>query len=512
MTNGGGFDIVFLVFSMKKAIILFIFLSFSLNVYPFWIWSPKTQKWKNPKYSALATPYLQYREALKLFENEEHKAAYKGFKKLLANYPDAKEAAEAQYYVARCMEKFGKPYEAFLEYQKVIDTYPNSQRINEVVEREYSIGEYFLNREHKKWMGVSLYDFVDHPSVEIFKRIVAKVPYSEYAPRAQYKLANILIQLGRWEEAREAFQKVIDNYSDSEWAAPAKYQLAVATARAFPGADYDSSYLEEAAERLDEFIEDYPEAQISSQAQDQLKTLREREAKKSFDIARFYENQGKYKSAVLYYAKVADNYPDSGYRDVSIERAAELGELIEEGITKEDLKRIEKQRAVEAERLKKIELKEGKTLKRKKAREEKAEAKKKAKEEKIEAKSKAREEKAEAKKARRQELTEAKKVKRELKIKRRAAAAAEKELKRREKIKRKEGVKAKKEALRREKLEKKRKIRENKKRKKEELLEKKKKLKEEKLRKKRERLSNKKKLKEEKKRKKLKEKAVNANE
>ncbi len=111
------------------------------------------------------------------------------------------------------LEKFEKPYAAFQEYQKLIDSYPNSQRINEAVEREYNIGEFFLNREQKQLLGMSWYDFVEHPAVEIFNTIVTKVPYSEYAPRAQYKLGMMFAQLGRYDEARDAFQKVIDNYS-----------------------------------------------------------------------------------------------------------------------------------------------------------------------------------------------------------------------------------------------------------------------------------------------------------
>ena len=207
---------------MKKTIIcLFIFTVFTTSAYPFWIWSPKTQKWKNPQHSALATPYLQYKEAVKSFDSEDYKKAYKEFKKLLVHYPDAKEAAEAQYYIGRCLEKMDKLYDAFLEYQKVIDSYPNSQRITEVIEREYNIGEYFLNREPKQWIGISIYDFVDHPSVHIFKTIVDKVPYSEYAPRAQYKLGMIFSNLSRYEEARDAFGKVLDDcfclFVEGEW-------------------------------------------------------------------------------------------------------------------------------------------------------------------------------------------------------------------------------------------------------------------------------------------------------
>lgn len=360
---------------MKRTIIFAILILFSFNAYSFWIWSPKTQKWKNPKYSALATPYLQYKAALKLFEEERYKEAYKEFRKLLIHYPDAKEAAEAQYYLARCLEKLNKFYEAFLEYQKLIDSYPNSQRISEVIEREYNIGEFYLNREYKKWLGLSLYDFAEHPSIEIFRRIVDKAPYSEYAPRAQYKLGIILIQLGRYEEARDAFQKVIDNYSDSEWVAPAKYQLAIATSKAFPGADYDSSYLAEATKRLDEFIKDHPQAQISSTAEKQLRELKNREAKKNFDIAEFYERQDKYKSALMYYTKVVNNYPESDYYDISSERIRELNELIKGNITRSDLEKRKKRETVEDKKTEKIRFKEEKIREKQALRQERLQKK-----------------------------------------------------------------------------------------------------------------------------------------
>ncbi|MDP2924174.1 MAG: outer membrane protein assembly factor BamD [Candidatus Omnitrophota bacterium] len=299
---------------MKKIFIfLLLALSISFNAYSFWIWSPKTQKWKNPKYSPLATPFLQYKEAEKIFNDKNYKDAHTAFRKLLIHYPDSKEAAEAQYFIGRCLEEMGKPYQAFIEYQKVIDSYPNSQRINEVVEREYNIGEYFLNRAPKQWLGVSVYDFMDHPAVEILKKIVDKVPYSPYASKAQYKLGLLLLRLGRYDEARDAFQKVCDNYPDSEWSWPAKYQLAIATSKAAGGADYDSTAVEEATKKLAEFIQKHPEADISPAAMEQLKELRNREAKKNFEIAQFYEKQRHYKAAEIYYQVVLDRYPDSDY-------------------------------------------------------------------------------------------------------------------------------------------------------------------------------------------------------
>ncbi|MDD3296072.1 MAG: outer membrane protein assembly factor BamD [Candidatus Omnitrophica bacterium] len=448
---------------MKKVLFFLIFCLFSCQGYTFWIWSPKTQKWKNPNYSPLATPYLQYREALKLFEEENYKDAYHEFKKLIVHYPDAREAAEAQYHVARCLEKLDKPYEAFLEYKKIADTYPNSQRISEVAEREYSIGEFFLNREHKKWLGFSVYDFVEHPSVEIFKTIVDKSPYSEYAPRAQYKLGIIFIQLGRYDEARDAFQKVLDNYPDSEWAAPSKYQLAIATAKAFPGADYDSSYLEEATDRLDEFIKAHPEAQISSQAQDQLDELRDREARKNFDIAEFYYKQDHFKSAVLYYQKIVTEYPDSSYYETALEKAQELDELIRGDISKSEFEKMRKRQEAEIQQAEKTRAREEKIRRKKELKEQKKQEKLLLIKQRKEEKDKIRQEKIakiQAAKAEKQALIDKKRSEKkalaEKKLQERQelirAKKQAQELKRQEKLRRIEEKEKQKEALRQEKL------------------------------------------------------------
>lgn len=315
-----------IVFSMRKLSIFIILCLIAQKGYCFWVWSPKTQEWKNPQYSPLATPALQYEEAVKDFETGDYKEAYKGFKKVIVNYPDAKEAAEAQYYIGRCLESMEQPYKAYLEYQKVIDIYPNSKRINEIVKRQYDIGEFFLNREPKKWLGISLYDFVEHPTIVIFQTLVDKVPYSEYASQAQYKIGILKLQLGRYDEARDAFQKVIDNYPDSELAAPARYQLAIATSKASYGVDYDSTSIEEASSRLDEFVKKHPEADISAKAKEQLQQLRTKEAKKTFDIAAFYERQKKYKSAVIYYQKIMDEYYESDYAKEAKARIAVIEE------------------------------------------------------------------------------------------------------------------------------------------------------------------------------------------
>lgn len=309
---------------MRKFILMLICLTWAVSAHPFWIWSPNNQKWKNPQYSPLATPELQLSKAEDKFEAGHYKSALKEFSKILIYFPDAREAAEAQYYVGRCWEELSNPYRAFTEYQKVIDTYPNSKRIQDIVSRQYAIGEYFLNREPKKWLGLSLSALSEHPSIEIFKKVVANAPYAEYAPQAQYKLGLLYMKLRQYAEAKDALQTLLDNYPDSEWVEAGKYQMAIAGAKASSGVDYDGALRKEALQDFSEFLEKHPDTDLSEEAEGHFLGLREEEAKKQYNIAQFYERQKKSDSAIVYYEYVVSKYPDTEHAKKAEERLKEL--------------------------------------------------------------------------------------------------------------------------------------------------------------------------------------------
>ncbi|MDD5070778.1 MAG: outer membrane protein assembly factor BamD, partial [Candidatus Omnitrophica bacterium] len=224
--------------------------------------------------------------------------------------------------------------------------------INEVVKRQYEIGENFLTKSSKGWLGVSVYDFVNHPSIEIFKKIVDKVPYSPYASSAQYKLGVLYVKLGRFDDAVDEFQKVIDNYPDTEWAAPARYQLAIATSKSSYGNQYDSTALDEARKRLEEFIELHPDADISLDASKQLDSMRQREAAKNFETAEFYEKQLKFEAAILYYQIVVSDYKDSLLFDSASKSISEINFLLKQGLSPKEIFRRRKKSLVESNVLK----------------------------------------------------------------------------------------------------------------------------------------------------------------
>jgi len=176
---------------MKRIILSLLIISF-LSIQPaysFWIWTPKSGKWVNPKSLPKDNPKEQYAYAHSFLEINKYEEAKREFRKLLKSYPKSAEAAESQYYLGVIEEKQGKLYEAYQAYQLVIDKYPFSERIQEIIEFEYKIAEKFMAGEKRKALGITLP--VENPAIEIFGKVVENSTYGVLAPKAQYKLGLV---------------------------------------------------------------------------------------------------------------------------------------------------------------------------------------------------------------------------------------------------------------------------------------------------------------------------------
>jgi len=310
---------------MKRIILvaLLVLGIFTTPCYPYWIWTPKTGKWVNPKYLPKPTPKEQFAYAKDFYDVKKYKEALREFKKLITVFPKSFEASESQYYCGLIEEERGNLYEAFLAYQKVIDKYPFSERIQEINEREYKIAEQFMAGAKRKALGVTLP--VETPAVEILTKVIENSTYGPLAPKAQYKLGLVLKGLLRYYEAEDAFNKVISNYPNSEWVEPSKFQIASCRAAVSRGPDYDQGAMQEAKEKFEEFVKEHPDAVLSMEAEKNIGILREKEAAASYNIAKFYEKQKAYPAAKIYYNDCVDNYADT----VWAARAAERLQMLE---------------------------------------------------------------------------------------------------------------------------------------------------------------------------------------
>jgi len=309
--------IVIVVFS----ILMPVFAAQTVSAY--WVWTPESKKFINPKHAVKDSPKEQFEWAMNLFDSMDYQKAAVEFEKLVKNYEYSEYASRAQYYAGLSYENLGKYYQAFQNYQKTIDNFPHVANIEEILERQFNIGNLFLIKDNPKVMGTDILSSADR-AAEIFRKVVDNAPYGMLADRAQFKIGEALKIMENYEEAMEAFQKIIDNYPDSSLVDRARYEVAYCAYMASLKPAYASEPTERAIRVFEEFSENNKNNGLAKEADVTIRRLKDKAAEKIFSTAQFYEKQKRYESAIIYYQDVIDEFPESHFADLSSMRIEEL--------------------------------------------------------------------------------------------------------------------------------------------------------------------------------------------
>lgn len=295
-----------------KFISLFLALILVLpsTTWAYWVWSPDQGKFINPQGTIEDSAEEQFNFSMEFYNNKNYKRAEDEFKNLLKQFPASRAASEALYYLGNLHEAANNYYKAFKDYQKIVDDYPQSERINEVVERQFHIGELYMTGKKEKLLGLPVIPSV-YRAVEVFEKIVETSPYSAYGDQAQFKLAQAYRMTRNWQKAQEAYQKLIDNYPDSELVDDAKFQMAESMFLMSNRPDRDQRGLETASQNFDQFLKEYPSSPIAQKAVQLKQAIDSQAAEKNFKVGEYYEKDNYIESALIYYEDVVRTFPDS---------------------------------------------------------------------------------------------------------------------------------------------------------------------------------------------------------
>ncbi len=277
-----------------------------------WMWTPESGKWISDKNIEKKSAMLLYEEAQSWRQAGEIRKALSAYRKLIKQYPASTIAPDAQYEIGQLLEGQGDYYKAFKEYQKVIENYPSYKKFDEILDREYQIGNLFLSGEKMKFLGIAMLPAVDK-AIEVFESIVRTAPYSSIAPRAQFNVGEAYRKIRRYNEAIPEYQKVIDNYSDSDLVPEARYQMGQCSYQTALKDAYDQTNTDVALSTLKNFVKKHQDNKKAEEIQQRINELTDRKAKKSFDIAEFYLRSKADEAAIIYYLEVIEEYPQSAY-------------------------------------------------------------------------------------------------------------------------------------------------------------------------------------------------------
>ncbi len=309
----------------NKAIALLVLALFLAGntAQAYWVWSPETGKWVNPKKSAKDTPEDQLAWAKQFYDNRDWDRSIEEFEKLAIVFPASRLAAEGVYFTGMSWEEKGDLAKAADNYQKLIDKYPYSDRIKDAIGREFAIAGSFASGGKVKVLGVPALPGQEK-AIELYKHIIKNAPFGTFGDQAQFQIGEVYKMQGEYEEAQKAFQAVVDDYPNSELLPKARYQIAYCSMLSSKKFQYNEQSAQRAIEEFEGFKKNYPANAASIEADESIKALREKRAATYWDTAEFYEKQSKLGSAKVYYQEVVDRFPDTTYGERAKKKVAEM--------------------------------------------------------------------------------------------------------------------------------------------------------------------------------------------
>ncbi|HXV27506.1 MAG TPA: outer membrane protein assembly factor BamD, partial [bacterium] len=256
-------------------------------------------------------------------------------------------ASEAQYRLGTILEEKGDYWKAFQTYKALVQSYPQSDRLSEVIEREFRIGNLFLSGKKAKLMGLEILPSLPR-AVQVYKHIVEQAPFSDYGDKAQFHLGLAYKKWKHYDEAIEAFQAVLDQYPQSPLVPEARFQLAETSYDRSAAEFRDQRTLDEASSQVSNFLTHYPDSMASEKAATLRQQIDEKNAEKNYRIGLYYEKQNYLESALIYYSDVAARYPHTKWGEKSTEKMKGLKEPAsylsgEEAEINQEISKVEEQ-------------------------------------------------------------------------------------------------------------------------------------------------------------------------
>ncbi len=346
--------------SIKKLKVLVLILVFAFGINStgaaYWVWSPEQGKFINPQSSIEDSADEQFKYSLGFYKEKNYKRAQNEFEDLIKQFPSSVLAAESLFFLGQIQEENANFFKAFKNYQKIIEDYPQSERVDEVVEKQFNIGMLYVGGKKEKFLGMRVVPSITK-AIEVFSKIVETSPYSAYGDQAQYRLAQAYRENKEIGKAGEAYQALIDNYPDSVLVDDARFEMAESVFLRNSSPDRDFRSLEKASENFDEFIKQYPDSPVVDKAIKLKNVIKQKAAEKNFKIGEFYEKDNYLESAIIYYEDVVRLYPDTEWGRQAKSKINQLrkpGEFLEQRSQQLEAKRRDLQARKEA-----IEIRDG---------------------------------------------------------------------------------------------------------------------------------------------------------
>jgi outer membrane protein assembly factor BamD (BamD/ComL family) len=266
--------------------------------------------------------YEAFAEAAKIYETSAERG--KGF----AVEEDAlMMAAEAHFFA----DDYPKATEA---YGKLVKFYPNTQYMDRVDQRRFSIAQYWLQNRTPgaKNLVPNLTDD-RRPAMDtfgnalkLFDRIRFDDPTGRLSDDATMAAAVANFQRGKFVAADELLTDIRENFPSSEHQYQAHLLGLKCKLMSYEGPDYDGGALDDAEDIIRQLVTQFPQdaREHHDLLADAHKDIRLRKAHREYALAQYYDRRKEYRAARMHYDNVRQQYGDT---NLAVEAESRLAQL-----------------------------------------------------------------------------------------------------------------------------------------------------------------------------------------
>ena len=237
--------------------------------------------------------------------------AANAYQALVYACPDSPEAPVAQLKLAQVQEQRELLNKAFDEYQYLFDYYPGQFDYREVLGRQFKIANYLMTTRKGSFLFFPGFESPER-AIPLYEKIIRNAPTWEYAATAQLNIGIIHELNDEGEEAVAAFEIVQNRYSDETILAQASFREAHSLFKIYRDRVNDENACNAARAALVQFIKSYPGHEKVGEARTYLKQLNDEQAKRAYEMARYYDEIAhRPKAALIAYEGFLAKYSSS---------------------------------------------------------------------------------------------------------------------------------------------------------------------------------------------------------
>lgn len=183
--------------------------------------------------------------------------------------------------------------------------------------KEYNVEEEF-NQGMKKFQEGDYLEAIDN-----FKIVTLQFQGSRYADVAQFYMGECRFRREEYVLAAYEYEQLLKLMPHSPYCSKALFQQATSYYKLSPSSYLDQEYTRKAIDTYQAFLEYYPTDSLATVAEERIKELNTKLAKKEYENGIIYMKMRYYRSAAYYFDIVLNKYHDTQYAEPALLKKAE---------------------------------------------------------------------------------------------------------------------------------------------------------------------------------------------